>query len=235
MFMIGVRHWVGSASDMEHYVDFDVCALTAAAFYAGTLSLNIAFGHTPTLLQRFTVTLFETRLTMQCISISQQLKYDHWANHRLLDAVTQLDAEKYVRGMGSSFPSIRDTLVHMAWAEWLWLERWQGHSPREHLNSADFPTLESIRNYWSAIEKRQMEFLGALREGSEQKGVRYANFQGIEWEYSLGEMIHHLVTHSTYHRGQVATMLRQFGIVPPQTDYLVFVDSQNNPSPSSAG
>jgi uncharacterized damage-inducible protein DinB len=65
--------------------------------------------------------------------------------------------------------------------------------------------------------------------------MRYANFQGIEWEYSLAEMIHHLVVHSTYHLGQVTTMLRQFGVVPPQTDFLVFVDYQNNPVSSASG
>jgi uncharacterized damage-inducible protein DinB len=157
--------------------------------------------------------------------VSQELEYDRWANRLFLEAATRLDAEQFTRALGSSFASVRDTLVHMAWAEWLWLERWQGRSPQEYLNTADFPTLEKVRDYWSEIEARQERFIESLRPGSELRRVRYTNFQGVEWEYSLAQMIHHLATHSAYHRGQVATMLRQMGFVPPQTDYLVYLDT----------
>jgi uncharacterized damage-inducible protein DinB len=34
------------------------------------------------------------------------------------------------------------------------------------------------------------------------------------------------VSHSTYHRGQVATLLRQLGQTPPTTDFLVFLGEQ---------
>jgi len=168
---------------------------------------------------------------MALIPIAQELEYDRWANRRFLDAAARLDAEQLARVMGSSFTSVRDTLVHMAWAEWLWLERWQGHSPKEYLNPTDFPTLDDVRFYWSAIEARQIQFTGSLSVGSEQRRVRYTNFQGVEWEYSLGQMVHHLVNHSAYHRGQLATMLRQLGFVPPQTDYLVWVDEQSTSRP----
>jgi len=163
---------------------------------------------------------------MPLTSLLQEVEYDRWANHRILDAAAQLDAEQFTRDMGSSFASIRDTLVHMIWAEWLWLERWQGHSPKEHLNPLDFPAQVSVREYWMEIEAGQDQFLGTLREGSEQRRVRYTNFEGVEWEYSLGQMVHHLVIHSAYHRGQVTTMLRQLGVASPQTDYLVYVDER---------
>lgn len=156
----------------------------------------------------------------------QEIEYDRWANHRILDAAAQLDAEQFTRNMGSSFASIRDTLVHMVWAEWLWLKRWQGHSPKEYLNPLDFPTVDRVRDYWTEIEAGQIQFLGSLCEGSEQRRVRYANFEGVEWEYSLGQMVHHLLIHSAYHRGQVTTMLRQLGVAPPQTDYLVYIDAR---------
>ncbi len=160
----------------------------------------------------------------------QELEYDRWANHLILEAAAQLDAGQFTRSLGSSFASIRDTLIHMAWAEWLWLERWQGHSPKENADPADFSTLQSVRAYWAGIEARQVRFLESLSDGYELRRVRYTNFQGVEWEYTLGQMVHHLAVHSAYHRGQVATLLRQLGFVPPQTDYLVFVDSQSSVS-----
>ena len=170
---------------------------------------------------------------MALIPVAQELEYDRWANHHFLDAAARLDSEQFTRVMGSSFTSIRDTLVHMAWAEWLWLQRWQGRSPGEYLNPTDFPALDNVRHYWSAIELQQVTFIESLSAGSEKKRVRYTNFQGVEWEYSLGQMVHHIVNHSSYHRGQLATMLRQLGFVPPQTDYLVYVDTQSPLPPGS--
>jgi uncharacterized damage-inducible protein DinB len=41
--------------------------------------------------------------------------------------------------------------------------------------------------------------------------------------YTLGELIHHALNHSTYHRGQVALLLRQLGHTPPFTDYHDFL------------
>ena len=56
------------------------------------------------------------------------------------------------------------------------------------------------------------------------RAVSYVNVKGETWTYRLEEMLVHLVNHSTYHRGQVATMLRQLGKTPEPTDYLLFLD-----------
>ena len=56
--------------------------------------------------------------------------------------------------------------------------------------------------------------------------MSYENLQGVRWEYSLAEMMQQLVNHSSYHRGQVAVLLRQLGQKPLPTDFLVFLDEQ---------
>ena len=55
-------------------------------------------------------------------------EYNSWANRRTLDACSALNTEQFTRDLGSSFPSVRDTLSHICEVESLWLERWQGHS-----------------------------------------------------------------------------------------------------------
>jgi len=52
-----------------------------------------------------------------------QLLYDFnaWANRRILGAAEKLTPEQYMRAMGSSFASVRDTVAHIYGAEWLWL------------------------------------------------------------------------------------------------------------------
>jgi uncharacterized damage-inducible protein DinB len=42
----------------------------------------------------------------------------------------------------------------------------------------------------------------------------------------MAEVLVHVANHGTYHRGQVATLLRQLGKVPIATDYLLFVDAK---------
>ena len=55
--------------------------------------------------------------------------YNAWADRRVLQAAGALSQEQFVKPMGSSFSSVRDTLAHILGVEWLWLERFQGRSP----------------------------------------------------------------------------------------------------------
>ena len=56
--------------------------------------------------------------------------YNYWARDRQLEACAALSQEQFLRPMGSSFSSVRDTLAHVMGAEWIWLERWRGRSPQ---------------------------------------------------------------------------------------------------------
>ena len=62
--------------------------------------------------------------------------YHYWARDRLLDALEPLTAEQFTRDLGSSFKSIRDTVVHVYAAEWAWYMRWHGQSPAALLEKA---------------------------------------------------------------------------------------------------
>ena len=57
------------------------------------------------------------------------LDYHYWARDRVLDAAEKLTPEQFTRDLGSSFKSVRDTLVHTYAAEWAWHSRWHGVSP----------------------------------------------------------------------------------------------------------
>jgi uncharacterized damage-inducible protein DinB len=60
-------------------------------------------------------------------------EYDRRANNRVLQAATALTAEAFIRDLGGSFCSVRDTLVHIIGGEWIWLAYWRTppHSPAE--------------------------------------------------------------------------------------------------------
>jgi uncharacterized damage-inducible protein DinB len=153
--------------------------------------------------------------------------YNRWANVRVLDAASKLTTEQYTRDLSSSFRSAQDTLTHIIAAEWVWLRRWKGTSPKTLFDPAEFPNLEALRVKWAEIEHEQMEFVNNITDDSLATMITYVNIKGETWTYPLWQMMQHLVNHSTYHRGQVATMLRQLGAEPAATDFLLFFDMRN--------
>jgi uncharacterized damage-inducible protein DinB len=150
--------------------------------------------------------------------------YNKWANHRVVDACRPLDSTNFTRNLSNSFGSIRDTLAHILGAEWVWLERWQHRSPSQLPATDVFPDAASIERRWQEIERGQQTFLEKLGDAQLEQRIAYTNFKGERWEYSLAQMLQHLVNHSTYHRGQVITMLRQLGNHAPSTDLLLYFD-----------
>jgi uncharacterized damage-inducible protein DinB len=151
-------------------------------------------------------------------------EYNRWANARMLDAASKLSSEQFAADLKSSHQSVRDTLAHILAAEWIWLERWLGTSPKALLDPADFPTVDSLKSRWNEVEANYQAFIGTLSDESLEKVITYTNTRGEVWKYPLAEMIQHVMNHSTYHRGQVTTMLRQLGAEVTPLDLLVFMD-----------
>ena len=89
-------------------------------------------------------------------AIRSLYRYNAWANARILDTAERLD--------GARFASVRDTLVHTMSAQWLWLERWNGRSPRTVIEAPGFPDVASIRARWAGIELGTQAFVAGLTE-----------------------------------------------------------------------
>jgi len=153
--------------------------------------------------------------------------YSRWANHRLLAASRVLAPADFTREVGTSHGSVRGTLVHTLWAEWLWLRRWQGTSPKEVFDGDQYPDVAAIEGRWADVERDREDFISGLTEDRLGERIAYVNLQGQRWEYALVHMMQHVVNHSSYHRGQVVTLLRQMGRTPPATDFLLFFDEGN--------
>jgi uncharacterized damage-inducible protein DinB len=155
--------------------------------------------------------------------IDQLYRYNQWANGAVLKTVATLSAEQFNQKLGGSFPSVRETLVHIMGAEWIWLKRWKGVSPPGLLSAAEFPNLDSVKSKWREVETEQMDFVRQLTDQSLKEPLRYKNLKGDPFEYPLGRAMQHLVNHGSYHRGQVTNFLRQLGAQPASTDFIVYL------------
>jgi len=152
--------------------------------------------------------------------------YSAWANARILDTAEQLDPEQFtteVDGLGS----IRDTLVHTAFAQWTWLERWRGNSAGQRWDPQEFPDVASLCTRWALVEEATSDHLAILDEPELARVVAYVNFQSETWSYPLWQQLLHQANHATQHRSEIAQLLTRFGRSPGSLDFLVFYDEQS--------
>jgi uncharacterized damage-inducible protein DinB len=157
--------------------------------------------------------------------IRQLFDFNAWANRLVLDAAARLSDEDFTRDLKNSFPSVRDTLAHLLFAEWVWLRRWKGESPRAApWEASDFKNVESLREALAEVDGERAELVASLMGDALAEEITYTNTRGEKYRYPLGRMMQHVVNHSTYHRGQVVTMLRQLGAQAPSTDFLYYLD-----------
>ncbi|HEY6271839.1 MAG TPA: DinB family protein [Terriglobales bacterium] len=156
--------------------------------------------------------------------IKELYAYNRWANKRTLNAASRLDLGSFGRAMGNSFSSVRDTLVHMLSGEWIWLERWLGRAPTAFLHAADFPSVEKLQARWNGVEQDYERFIQSLTPSRLNEPLAYLNRTGERWVYPLWQQMVHVVNHSSYHRGQITTLLRQLGAEPVSTDLLMYYD-----------
>lgn len=162
-------------------------------------------------------------------------EYDRWANHRVLQAAGALGVEQFTRDLGGSFPCVRDTLLHIIGGEWGWLSYWKepAHSAAFLADLWDrhdalfhpeaFPDLAAVCVKWEEVEKEQIEFVNHLTDDGLRKMLQIRNTQ-----LTLAQLMQHLANHSTYHRGQIAVMMRQLGVKPAATDFHVFLVERGN-------
>ncbi len=151
------------------------------------------------------------------------LDYHYWARDRLLAALEPLTAEQYTRDLGNSFPSIRDTAVHIYAAEWAWHSRWQGQSPTALLTADRFPDVGSLRAAWTDHEAKMRRFAAELGDAGVARVFEYKLMNGDPGASPFWQMLQHVVNHASYHRGQITTMLRQIGgAAPKPMDLIAF-------------
>lgn len=148
--------------------------------------------------------------------------YNAWANQRGLDSAAALTVEEFTKPLGSSFSSVRDTLAHIWGSEWLWLERFQGRSPSSLPDAGQFNELSSMRTRWQEDEVRLHKFVIALTQDDLDRAHEYRTLNFGQYKNPLWQSMQHMVNHSTYHRGQIATMLRQLNAKPLSSDLIHF-------------
>jgi uncharacterized damage-inducible protein DinB len=155
--------------------------------------------------------------------------FNRWANARMRAAVKTLDEEEYRRDLKSSFASVRDTWMHIMASEWVWLSRWLGTSPSAMPSEWKDYDRQQVIDEWQALEAAQLAYVGKLTDADLDRTIPYINFAGEKYSQPLWHLMRHVVNHSTYHRGQLTTMIRQLGREAVSTDLVKYFREQEPP------
>ena len=160
---------------------------------------------------------------MNLIEIQRLYDYNSWANERVLESLQPIGQEIFTSHKQASHGSIRGIIAHIAGAEWIWLERWKGSSQAGLLPESEFETVEIAAQRLRTIDHDLEEFTSQLTQQDLDGSRGYRTTEGKAYSNVLSDMLLHLANHSSYHRGQIATLLRQSGAVPQSTDFILFI------------
>jgi uncharacterized damage-inducible protein DinB len=151
--------------------------------------------------------------------------FNRWANAQMLGACRQLSAEQYAAEPAPGWSSVRSTVVHIAIAAEVWLRHLAGVADDKYLTEADLPAVADAER---VIERADRHF-DALRPTLTADWLatpRPVRGRRLRATLPPWVVLRHVVNHTTYHRGQVASKLKRFGVVQPETDLVLWAIEQ---------
>jgi uncharacterized damage-inducible protein DinB len=169
-------------------------------------------------------------MTGLAATLRQLLLYTLWADRICLKALEEVAAEDLVRDTGTSFGSLLGTLAHILGSQRVWLARFEGKVLARVPDLTDFPDWETLTAAWGETSAELGFFLASLTAEQVSADMSWTTTKGVSYTRPLWEPVLHLVNHSTYHRGQVVSQLRQLGYEPPSTDMIYFLIDQAAPA-----
>ena len=145
-----------------------------------------------------------------------QLKYNEWANYRVLKSLEEFDGEDQ---------ELLKLFSHILSAQIIWLNRIKG------LPTSPFPVweeykLSELSTMTEESSNNWNDYMGEHKLETFEEMIFYSNSEGKKFESTIREIIAHMLLHSAYHRGQIARSLRDKGGEPASTDYILYARSR---------
>lgn len=156
--------------------------------------------------------------------LMQYAEYNVWANNKMIDVMLKPEDGFVDKQIISSFPSIRTTVYHCWAAEYIWLQRLQLVENPVWI-AGDFKgTFDAACKEWRKVSESLARFTAKQRDDQAFTHVlQYYDRSKVSHKTPVFQVLQHVFNHSTYHRGQLVTMLRQLTLKDiPATDFIAF-------------
>jgi uncharacterized damage-inducible protein DinB len=162
---------------------------------------------------------------MTTLSTARMLtRYAAWANRLVFDAVAALPEGEAVKPRRSLFKNIVHMLNHNYVIDRIFQAhmegRAHGYSAR---NTPDHPPLADLWRAQQEIDAWYIAWSDALTDAALAETVNFTFVRGGEGALTRGEILLHIVNHTSYHRGFVAQMFYEIPARPPTTDLPVYL------------
>lgn len=162
--------------------------------------------------------------------------YHAWANSQIFNRLKELPEEMITLEMTSAFPTIAKVLVHLYFTDSLWLGIMSGKSMKEGLEAfqqkraeTELKPLSELEALYEETAARYKSLLEAERDFNKQLVVE--NPYAGPLKTTIAETIFHIVTHGSYHRGNIAAMLRQQGQASVMQDFGLYLYAGKQKTP----
>ena len=154
----------------------------------------------------------------------QMADYNYWANDRIRNMILKMDESAWEAEIISSFKSLKETVLHIWDAEVVWFKRMNNQELNDWPSKGIKSNRDKILMDWLAFDKGFIAYAKSLSEAQWNENVPYMTLSSSEPHENTREfMFRHCMNHSTFHRGQIITFLRQLGLKDlMSTDLLVF-------------
>jgi len=162
--------------------------------------------------------------------VRELLLYMLWADRLTLKAARDVRPEDLTRDAGISFGSLLGTMAHMAGSQRMWLSRFSGNPIGRVPTIEDFPDLPSWIHGWEETAAGIEAFLAGVTDEQLAAPLTWTTTTGETFTRPLWQPVLHLVNHTTYHRGQVVSLLRQMGYQTPKTDLVYYFIERSAPA-----
>lgn len=151
-------------------------------------------------------------------------RYNIWANKRISDALLKLEEEQLDMHIPSSFPSLRLTVHHLMSAENIWLQRLLLVEQPVWLESGFEGTFSEACGQWLTASEGLAAFTERQFDDKVFRHIfQYYDRKKKSVKLPVSTALQHVFNHSTFHRGQLVTMMRQAGLRKiPGTDLGIF-------------
>jgi uncharacterized damage-inducible protein DinB len=141
--------------------------------------------------------------------LRRQFAYDEWANREVLTAI---------RANGATDERSLQLMAHILAAEQVWLDRLKQQP--QSVPVWPNPDLAQCEAQAAELGQQWLGFLDLITAGDVSQSVSYKNSKGESWTSTIVDILTHVVMHSAYHRGQIASHMRASGQTPAYTDFI---------------
>ncbi|WP_432464265.1 DinB family protein [Agarivorans sp. QJM3NY_33] len=181
----------------------------------------------------------EGRIVMQQAFVLMA-NYNRQLNRQCYACAAQLSQHDVKQERGAYFGSIFATLNHILVGDILWLQRFARHPSAfralQPVLSLPVPTglqqilysnLGELQKARELMDELIIDFIGQIRQSNLQHHLLYHNSKGLPYKKNFASLLLHFFNHQTHHRGQISTLLSQFGIDVGVTDLLSLIVNED--------